>query len=99
MKKLIITLLLLSSLIGVGISAWVITSKDYHPSKETVILLAIALELNEKELDNLLESASYSLPKNNKFDLIIRFCFINKIFKLTDINELLYEYNCKLLNY
>ena len=75
------------------------SDKNYHPSKETVILLAIALELNEKELDNLLESASYSLPKNNKFDLIIRFCFINKIFKLTDINELLYEYNCKLLNY
>ena len=75
------------------------SDKNYHPSKETVILLAIALELNEKELDNLLESASYSLPKNNKFDLIIRFCFINKIFKLTDINELLYEYNCKLLSY
>ena len=75
------------------------SDKNYHPSKETVILLAIALELNEKELDDLLESASYSLPKNNKYDLIIRFCFINKIFKLTDINELLYEYNCKLLSY
>ena len=75
------------------------SDKNYHPSKETVILLTIVLELNEKELDNLLESASYSLPKNNKYDLIIRFCFINKIFKLTDINELLYEYNCKLLSY
>ena len=74
------------------------SDKNYHPSKETIILLAIALELNEKELDELLESASYSLPKNNNYDLIIRFCFINKIFKLTDINELLYEYKCKLLN-
>lgn len=74
------------------------SDKNYHPSKETIILLAIALELSEKELDDLLESASYSLPKNNKYDLIIRFCFINKIFKLTDINELLDEYKCKLLN-
>lgn len=74
------------------------SDKNYHPSKETIILLAIALELTEKELDDLLDSASYSLPKNNKYDLIIRFCFINKIFKLTDINELLYEYKCKLLN-
>ena len=73
--------------------------KEYHPSKETVILLAIALELNENELEKLLESASYSLPKNNKYDLIIRFCFINKIFKISDINELLYEYSCKLFNY
>lgn len=75
------------------------SDKNYHPSKETIILLAIALELSEKELDDLLESASYSLPKNNKYDLIIRFCFINKIFKLTDINELLDEYECKLFNY
>ena len=75
------------------------SDKNYHPSKETIILLAIALELSESELDELLDSASYSLPKNNKYDLIIRFCFINKIFKLVDINELLYEYNCKLFNY
>lgn len=75
------------------------SDKNYHPSKETIILLAIALELKETELEELLDSASYSLPKNNKYDLIIRFCFINKIFKITDINELLYEYNCKLFNY
>ena len=75
------------------------SNKNYHPSKETIILLAIALELKENELEELLDSASYSLPKNNKYDLIIRFCFINKIFNLTDINELLYEYNCKLFNY
>ena len=75
------------------------SSKEYHPSKETIILLGIALELSENELDELLESASYSLPKNNEYDLIIRFCFINKIFKIKDINDLLYEYNCKLFNY
>ena len=75
------------------------SDKNYHPSKETIILLAMALELKENELEELLDSASYSLPKNNKYDLIIRFCFINKIFNLTDINELLYEYNCKLFNY
>ena len=73
------------------------SDKDYHPSKETVILLGIALELSEKELDDLLASASYSLPKNNKYDLIIRFCFINKIYKLDEVNELLYDYNCKCL--
>ena len=72
---------------------------NYHPSKETVILLGLALELNEKEFEELLDSASYSLPKNNYFDLIIRFCIINKIFKLNDVNELLMDYNCKLLSY
>lgn len=71
--------------------------KYYHPSKETIILLGLSLELNEIELDNLLSTASYSLPKNNHFDLIIRFCFINKIYNPIEINELLNDYNCKLL--
>ena len=74
------------------------SDNTYHPSKETVILLGIALELNENDFEDLLASASYYLPKNNYFDLIIRFCIINKIFKVTEINELLMEYKCKLLN-
>ncbi|MBQ7104546.1 MAG: hypothetical protein IJN90_01670 [Bacilli bacterium] len=72
--------------------------ENYHPSKETVILLSLSLELNEDEMLSLLNSASYSLPKNNIYDLIIRFCFINKIYDLTKVNDLLYEYNCKTLN-
>ena len=71
----------------------------YHPSKETIILLGLSLELSEKEIEKLLDSASYSLPKNNYYDLIIRFCFINKIYKLTKVNSLLEEYNCKLFSY
>ena len=70
---------------------------SYHPSKETIILLGLSLELSEKEITDLLSSASYSLPKNNYFDLIIRFCFINKTYNLDDVNELLYEYNCKCI--
>ncbi len=71
---------------------------NYHPSKETVILLGLSLELNEKEMDELLSSASYSLPKNNNRDLIIRFCFIEKIFDPIKVNELLDTYNCQLLD-
>ena len=74
------------------------SDENYHPSKETVILLGIALKLDEDELLSLLESASYSLPKNNVYDLIIRFCFINAIYNINDINELLYEHKCKWLN-
>ena len=75
------------------------SGKNYHPSKETILLLGFSLELNEEEIEKLLDSASYSLPKNNHYDLIIRFCFINKIYKLTDINNLLDQYNCKLFSY
>ena len=75
------------------------SDSNYHPSKETIILLGLSLELNEDEIEKLLESASYSLPKNNHYDLIIRFCFINKIYDLITINDLLSDYNCKLFNY
>ena len=73
------------------------SDEDYHPSKETVIALASSLELSVEDLEKLLESASYSLPKNNKFDLIIRFCFLEKIYNVIDINNLLDEHKCHLL--
>ena len=72
---------------------------NYHPSKETVILLGLSLKLNEGEIDKLLNSASYSLPKNSIYDLIIRFCFIEGIYELKDVNDLLETYNCKLFSY
>ena len=72
---------------------------NYHPSKETVILLCLALKLNENEMEELLNSASYSLPKNNVYDLIIRFCFIEGIYELSEVNNLLDSYDCKMFSY
>ena len=70
---------------------------DYHPTKETVIKLGLSLELDESKMEELLGSASYALPKNNVFDLIIRFCLIEKIYDINKVNELLYDYECNLL--
>ena len=75
-----------------------IRNDNYHPSKNTIILLGLSLELTENQIIKLLESASYSLPKNNNRDLIIRFCFIEKIFDPIKVNELLDTYNCQLLD-
>ena len=75
------------------------SDSDYHPSKETVILLGLALELSEEEFEELLNTAAYSLPKNNVYDLIIRFYFVEGIYDLNNVNELLDSYNCKLFSY
>ena len=75
------------------------SNNQYHPSKDTIILLGLSLKLNEDEIEELLNSASYSLPKNNIYDLIIRFCFVEKIYNIKDVNELLAIYNCKLFSY
>ena len=65
------------------------SSKNYKPGKSTVIALALALELNEKDTENLLEAAGYALTYNQKFDLTVRFCIKNKIYNLIQVNELL----------
>lgn len=75
------------------------SNNQYHPSKDTIILLGLSLKLNENEMEELLNSASYFLPKNNIYDLIIRFCFVEKIYDIKDVNELLATYNCKLFSY
>lgn len=73
------------------------SNQNYHPKKETVIALGLALELNIVEFEKLLAAASYALPKNNVFDLIIRFCITEHIYNLFDVNALLSEYQCPLI--
>ena len=65
------------------------SNTDYRPSKNTVIPLAIALELNKKETDTLLSAAGYSLSDSNTFDLIIQFCLEKNIYDLFTINQAL----------
>ena len=74
------------------------SDSNYHPSKNTVISLGLALNLDIDKFETLLNSASYSLPKNNYFDLIIRFCINEKIYNIIDVNNYLDKYNCNTLN-
>lgn len=72
--------------------------EDYNPSKETVLLLAISLELSEGELNELLSTTSYHLSNSSISDLIIKFCILNKIYDINTVNDFLYEHKCKTLN-
>lgn len=73
--------------------------KNYNPKKKNIILLGLSLELSIEELLNLLSTCSYTLSYNNYYDLIIRFCFINKIYNIKNVNELLAMYKCKQFSY
>lgn len=66
--------------------------KDYHPSKKTVIALALALQLNLDEATDLLRYAEYALSPNDKADVIISFCFTKPVYDIFTVNELLYKY-------
>lgn len=50
---------------------------SYMPEKKTIILLSIGLNLDVNETKLLLDSAGYSLHKNNGIDMIIEWCLKN----------------------
>ncbi len=64
---------------------------DYHPGRNTVIALALALKLDRAEADRLLQKAGYALSDSSKADRIVAECIDRRIFDLDDVNVRLYE--------
>lgn len=73
------------------------TGNGYTPSKRTILALAVALELNLDETDNLLKRAGYTLSHNVKSDVIIEYFIISGKYNIFDINEVLFKYDQPLL--
>lgn len=74
------------------------TNENYRPGKNTIIALALALELDRDDADDLLGSAGYSLSESETFDLVIQFCFEKKIYNILDVNEALDYFSLKPLS-
>ena len=64
----------------------------YHPRKQTVLALAIALQLNIEQTVDLLTSAEYALSPGSKGDLIVKYFIAHEIFDIMTINFALDEY-------
>jgi hypothetical protein len=65
--------------------------KDYHLhiSKQSVILLGLALRLNIKQMNKFLAAAGYTLRKDDNADLTIQFCIEHNIYNISDVNTML----------
>ncbi len=75
----------------------IMSDRNYKPSKDTAIALVIALELSLKQANDLLSRAGYTLSHSSKRDVIIEYFIREGIYKLSDINEVLYRLDQKII--
>ena len=68
------------------------THPEYHPNKNTLLKLCLAMNLETKETEDLLSTAGYSLSRSMRSDLILRYCFTNHIFDVITVNQILDHY-------
>lgn len=64
---------------------------NYHPQKQTILSLIIALHLNLVEAEDLLSRAAFAFSPVNPIDTIYQFCIENAIYDFGIIGELIYE--------
>lgn len=69
----------------------------YHPRKNTVLALAIALRMNLEETQDLLSRAEYALSPSSKADVIIRYFIEHRMYDIDLINIVLYDYGLAVL--
>ena len=70
---------------------------NYSPSKNTLLALAIGLELNLDETKLFLEKAGYALSRSILTDVIVEYYIINKSYNIFKINETIYDYKLQPL--
>ncbi len=75
----------------------ILNNKEYQPTKNTAIQLAIGLELDMPQTQKLLETAGYALTRSSKADLVVQYYIERKIYSVTFINEALYDCGLPLL--
>lgn len=73
----------------------IISNKDYVPKKHTVMALGLALELPLVEYEAFLASAGYAFMPSSKFDQIVKYCVINHIYNLINVDVILDDHGEK----
>ncbi len=74
---------------------------DYHPTKTSLIALAISLDLKLEEIYSLLQKAGYILSESIAYDMTIKWLLENTSNNMQNrlfyINDILYELELPLL--
>ena len=73
------------------------SAREYRPTKETVLALAIALKLDLPKTKELLRAGGLAFTHANKTDIIVEYFIINGNWNIFEINEALDSYGLKPL--
>lgn len=68
------------------------SNSDYRPTKDTIILLCLSMNLNYEEVEDLLNRAGFSFSKSDKRDLIAEYFFKKHNYDILLYKETLYKY-------
>ncbi|WP_294160225.1 helix-turn-helix transcriptional regulator [uncultured Selenomonas sp.] len=61
--------------------------EHYHPSKETVLALALGLKLTLDETKKLLERAGYTLTASSQTDLVVKYFIDCHLYDIDEVND------------
>lgn len=75
----------------------IVSDRSYKPAKDTCVAISLALELTLSKAEDLLSRAGYALSHSNKRDVILEFCFSERIYDVDMVNDLLYRLGEKTL--
>ena len=73
------------------------SNRAYRPTKPTAVALAVALERDPRQTQDVLSRAGLALSRSSKFDVIVRFFLERGVHDVFRINEALFAYDQPLL--
>jgi len=73
------------------------SNPKYHPKKNTVLALAVALNLSMDETTDLLARAGYALSPSSRSDLIVQYFITQGVYDVNEINLSLFEHDEPIL--
>lgn len=75
----------------------IINKRDYQPTKNTALQLAIGLRLDLNQTQKLLGKAGYALTRSSKSDLVVQYFIQRGEYSIVTINTALYDCDLPLL--